>query len=494
MATYAEPRAVPRVRPQAWSAYLACNVAIGIAYFLLPVLGAADWVGAVLYLAVSVAAPAAIFHGLRRHRPAGRGGWLLLGIGQAVIAGAEFVAYGTEYLWDGFGDPGPSDVLYLAGYPLLAAALLSFVRRRTPEWDLPSVLDAGIMAVSAGVACWIFLVQPLAVDETLTTAAKLVRSGYPVLDLVLLVITVRMILGTGVPTTSFLFVRGSIFLLLAADTAYAAVSLLGVGEFVSPLDGLWMASYALMGAAALHPSMHRIDERSSTATPDAGAGRLAVLTTAVLAAPAIQMVQHLRGADVHVPLIAGSSTVMLLLVMTRLAGMVAAQRTAAVTDGLTGLASRRHFERCLATEVERGARTGQSVALLILDVDRFKQVNDTYGHPGGDRVLIEVARRLRGSIPAGTVVSRYGGEEFAVLLPQTGPEGAAAGAESLRKAIGNTPVTVRPDTLITVTISIGAACLPDHADTAEALVRTADHALYAAKEAGRNRSVVAIMA
>ncbi len=278
----------------------------------------------------------------------------------------------------------------------------------------------------------------------------------------------------------------------AAYSAWSAVStsVSGVCACSGRLDALWMGSYALMGAAALHPSMRRMDERSGVATPDASLGRLALLAVFVLVAPVVQVVQYYRDDQVRVPLVASACAVMFLLVMARMAGMVAAQRRAAITDGLTGLHTRRYFEQCLTTEVQRAQRTGLPLGLLIVDVDHFKAVNDTYGHPGGDRVLIEVARRLTTSSRAGTVVARFGGEEFALLLPHTDPAGVAVAAENIRRAIGTTPIAVRNETLIRVTASVGASCLPEHADTPETLVLTADHALYAAKDAGRNRAVV----
>jgi diguanylate cyclase (GGDEF)-like protein len=491
MTTFTWPRAVFGAGPRAWSVYLTANIALGVLYFVMPSFGATDVVVTVVYLAVCAAAPVAMLYGLRRFRPQGRRGWLLLAIGQFIIAAAEASTAVAEYAGDGFEEPAPSDVLYLSAYPILLAALLTFVRRRTPQWDTASALDAAIIAVSAGLVSWFYVVQPLASGGEASTAAKAVQTGYPLLDLLLLVVTVRLLLGAGVRTASFFLLIASIVLLLAADTGYAVLSLLAVDQFVSPLDAVWMGSYALMGTAALHPSMRRVDERSAAAAPDAGLGRLTVLAVAVLIAPGVQLLQHLRNEEVSVPLVAGCCAVMFLLVMVRMAGMVSAQRIAAITDGLTGLKTRRYLEQCLATETQRSVRTGQPLGLVILDVDHFKKINDTYGHPGGDRVLIEIARRLTLASRAGTVVARYGGEEFVLLMPHTGPGQLANAAEQVRQAIANTPIAVKSNTLISVTVSIGASCFPDHA-SADTLVQSADYALYAAKEAGRNRTVVTV--
>lgn len=490
MATFTGQRASLGTGPRAWWVYLTANVVFGVLYFLAPSFGASEAGVTVIYLVVCSAAAPAMLYGVYRFRPAGRRGWLLLAVGQLVIASAEISAAVAEYLGDGFEEPSPSDVLYLSAYPVLFAALLTFVRRRTPQWDTASALDAAIIAVSAGLISWVYIVQPLASGSEASTAAKALQSGYPILDLVLLVITVRLVLGAGVRTVSFSMLIASIVLLLAADTGYAVLSLISTDEFVSPLDAVWMSSYALMGAAALHPSMRRVDERSATAAPDATLGRLTVLAAAVLVAPGVQFVQYLRQDEMPVPLVAGCCAVMFLLMMVRMAGMVAAQRTAAITDGLTGLKTRRYFEQCLATETQRAARTGQPVGLLIVDVDHFKHVNDTFGHPGGDRVLIEIARRLTLASRPGTMVARYGGEEFVLLMPQIDPGQLANAADQVRQAIANTPIAVKPSTLISITASIGASCFPDSATSTSALLQSADYALYAAKKAGRNRTVV----
>jgi two-component system cell cycle response regulator len=171
--------------------------------------------------------------------------------------------------------------------------------------------------------------------------------------------------------------------------------------------------------------------------------------------------------------------------------MVRAQREMAITDALTGLRTRRFLEQALDTEAPRADRHEASIGLLLLDVDYFKKVNDGHGHHGGDRVLCEVARRLGELVRPGDVVARYGGEEFAVLLPgATGAELARIG-ERVRRGIANTPVAMDREALVSVTVSIGAAMLPDHVDSPTDLTLTADRALYAAKESGRNRLITA---
>lgn len=174
----------------------------------------------------------------------------------------------------------------------------------------------------------------------------------------------------------------------------------------------------------------------------------------------------------------------------RAAYLLDAQRRLATIDGLTGTKNRRAFDQALAAEVSRAARavetgSGGQVALLLLDIDWFKAVNDTHGHQVGDDVLRQVGATLLGTARGFDTVARYGGEEFAVILPGCDATAARAAAERLRHHIEHA------ETAVPVTASFGVALSPGHADTPEILVKAADDALLAAKEAGRNRVVLA---
>lgn len=156
-----------------------------------------------------------------------------------------------------------------------------------------------------------------------------------------------------------------------------------------------------------------------------------------------------------------------------------------VIDGLTRAYNRRYFDQQLTAEMERSRRYEHPFSLLMGDIDDFKEVNDQYGHLAGDEVLREIVRRMTRSLRDVDVVTRYGGEEFALILPNTDVESAAVAAERIRQAIADTPV--RADGLdISVTISLGVAVFPD-CDDETALIAAADEALYQAKRAGKNR-------
>ncbi|GAA2706191.1 diguanylate cyclase [Micromonospora olivasterospora] len=159
-----------------------------------------------------------------------------------------------------------------------------------------------------------------------------------------------------------------------------------------------------------------------------------------------------------------------------------------LTDPLTGLWNYRYLRESIRREVERASRFGRMLSVLALDLDRFKAINDTWGHAAGDAVLAEFARRVRGEIREVDLAFRQGGEEFVVLLPETDARGATIVAERLGAAVRDAPVTLdNPDGVaITVTVSVGIAVYPDHATTGQRVLDAADEALYAAKAAGRD--------
>jgi two-component system cell cycle response regulator len=164
----------------------------------------------------------------------------------------------------------------------------------------------------------------------------------------------------------------------------------------------------------------------------------------------------------------------------------------AVTDGLTGLHNRRYLDTHLRTLFARAKVRGRPLTLCITDIDRFKQVNDVYGHDAGDEVLKEFAGRIRSTVRGADLACRYGGEEFVVVMPDTPAEAAAAVAERLRGMIEARPFQLRSgETPLMLTASMGIATLGPGIETPEQLLKQADRALYEAKNSGRNRVVAA---
>src|SRR5215470_4108783 len=162
----------------------------------------------------------------------------------------------------------------------------------------------------------------------------------------------------------------------------------------------------------------------------------------------------------------------------------------AVTDPLTGLYNRRYMESHVSSLVEQALARGKPLALLVVDIDYFKAVNDVHGHDAGDDVLREFATRVKKSIRGIDLACRYGGEEFVVVMPETDMAVAAIVAERIRRRIAGEPFAIRGGAAaLDVTISIGLAALGSVSDTAAAILKRADQALYRAKRDGRNRVV-----
>jgi diguanylate cyclase (GGDEF)-like protein len=161
-----------------------------------------------------------------------------------------------------------------------------------------------------------------------------------------------------------------------------------------------------------------------------------------------------------------------------------------VLDALTGIYNREYFNTVLDTELKQATTTQAGLSMLLLDIDHFKKVNDTYGHPAGDAVLIELVGRIRARLRPSDVFCRYGGEEFAVILRATELPDATALAERFRQAVRKQKF-VHADNVFPVTVSIGCASLAGCGDnaTAEGLAALADKRLYAAKHDGRDRVV-----
>ena len=160
-------------------------------------------------------------------------------------------------------------------------------------------------------------------------------------------------------------------------------------------------------------------------------------------------------------------------------------------DPLTGLYNRRYLQEMLDREIRRAIRSEQHLGILMLDLDHFKNFNDTYGHEAGDAVLRETASFLIRSIRVEDFVCRYGGEEFVVVLPTADLRAAEARAERIRAKLRDLVVMHEGRSLGVITVSVGVAALPDHGMSEKELLQAADAALYRAKRAGRDRVVVA---
>lgn len=175
--------------------------------------------------------------------------------------------------------------------------------------------------------------------------------------------------------------------------------------------------------------------------------------------------------------------------MEELARVLSGLQEQAITDPLTGLYNRRYLWEFLRREWIRAKRKESTLAVIMIDIDHFKRINDTHGHEAGDFVLTAVAGLLRNQIRSSDIVCRYGGEEFALVLPETSPQGVALRADEIRAAVKRLDLRHEGVPLGAITASLGVALFPDHVGDPDSLMRAADAALYDAKSAGRDRTV-----
>jgi diguanylate cyclase (GGDEF)-like protein len=182
----------------------------------------------------------------------------------------------------------------------------------------------------------------------------------------------------------------------------------------------------------------------------------------------------------------GLFSVLCIVIVTRLRG----QRRMSSYDALTGLLNRAYFEQFLAAEIRRSKRNGDPISAAMVDLDRFKHFNDTYGHAAGDEALRIVANTMRRSVRRSDLVARYGGEELVLVMPRTTLEQAHKRLESIREAVAGSMVPLpKREKNISVTVSAGVASWPTDGDNPEDLIHIADARLFQAKALGRNRVV-----
>lgn len=463
-----------------WLAYLLVGLGVVAAYYLVPGQETGRAVRVALSCLVSVSAAVALGYGLWRHRPAQWLPWLLLGVSQLVYAGGG-IGVRMAHLF-GVTVPWPAvNLLYLSHYPLLVVALSLLVRARIPGRDVAGLLDAGVLVVVAALPYWLYLIEPRSHTGG-SLAVRAVCVGYPVMDLALLAVALRLMLGAGRRPAAFLLLSAYLAAILAADTGYAVDRLYGGHLSDRTLNLVWLAGDLCLGAAALHPSMCRIGDRSRRRAAGRVPLRVVTLSATAFTAPVMLLVEFVNGDYRDIPATGVGCALLFGLTIARVGGLAADQRRSAITDALTGLHTRQFVEAQLALEVARARRAGTAVAILVVDIDDFKSVNDRYGHAAGDRVLVEVAGRLREATRPGDVLGRYGGEEFAVLAPGICPDELPAMARRLSERLTGSPLAVSATTMVMITVSVGAVSYPSGGEHPEELVAAVDRALERAKE------------
>jgi diguanylate cyclase (GGDEF)-like protein len=497
----AEPAPEPRARrpgatsARAWWVLLALG-AVGIVVSRLVPDGIPR---SVVFQLVGLVSAVAIVAGVRKHRPAQALPWYLMAAGQLIWSVADTVGAIDSDLLGNERFPAPADVIYLIGYPIVGFGLLLLNRERSRR-GLAGLLDSAIFVVALGLLTWVSLAQPTLDTLDVSAAAAVVSLAYPVADVLLAAVLIRLVPTPWGRTPSFWLLVSAVATLLLADVLASAFEQLTWASS-DRLEVIWMASYLLWAAAALHPSM--APEPAPAREPDRSFSRpgLAALAVALVMPGALLAVEELVGQSVDVwPIVVGWALTCG-LVMARIGVAAKAMEQAqtereralvalahqATHDPLTGLPNRAQAIEVMRAALSRARRAGELVGLLFIDLDGFKQVNDTLGHAAGDEVLAVAGGRMQRGVRGGDVVARLGGDEFVVLLEPVDDEVSAVRVAERLVADLAEPIRLSTGREARIGASIGVAINSDVTLDPDRLLQEADHAVFRAKAGGRGR-------
>ncbi|NEK57930.1 EAL domain-containing protein [Geodermatophilus sabuli] len=372
--------------------------------------------------------------------------------------------------------PSWSDLGYMGLYPLAYVGLFRMLRARVSRLTSSMWLDGIVTGLTAAaLAAAVALGAVLRMAEG-PAGAVVIAVAYPVADLLLLVLIAGAlaVIGRGAGGVWW-WVTSGMALFVVTDTLYAYQVLHGSYVTGGPLDLGWGVAFACFGLAACQAS------RSGGTTRLEGLGALAVPGVCALAALLLLFFGYLDGGELLAGLLA-LGAVLAALARTALTfrdvRALADSRRQARTDELTGLPNRRHVFEALAA-VDARLATGAATAVLVVDLDRFKEINDSLGHAVGDALLCQVGPRLSAQLRGGDLLARLGGDEFVVLAADLDDIGAGALAQRLCTALRE-PFRLGGMSL-SVDASIGIAVGPQHSRSAQELLQMADLAMYCAK-------------
>ncbi len=361
-----KPMRLSRCRGRWWF-YPALAGPVGVAYLFGPhVLNSGP-----VFNAIGFSACVAIVVGVRRHRPAARWAWFLLALSQAMFVLGDVLAYNYRALL-GRALPFPSvaDPVYLAVYPLVVGGLLVMIRRRNPGRDWASLIDATILTIGLGLLSWVVLMAPYAHDTSLHLAAKLVSIAYPLGDILVLGVAVRMAVGGGRRSAAYFMLIVGIGALLVTDSIYGCIQLHGVYHPGDLLDGGWIVYYVLLGCAALHPSMATISQ-SAAPTPRLTRSRVLGIAAAALIAPAIEIIKAASDDGSDALIIGVVAAVLFGLVVIRVIGLARAQELSAERERTMRVARGALVTATSPAEIVRAA---QNAATMLAGVEAIPRI------------------------------------------------------------------------------------------------------------------------
>ncbi|MDX6286540.1 MAG: diguanylate cyclase [Frankiales bacterium] len=468
-----------------WLVYLVLGAAAITTYYFLPRAGVGQ---AVLLTVLNATAAGLAYRGASKTHGRARVVWASLAISMTFATLANGPYYGVPLI-TGHPTPFPypGDILFLATYPCYMIALGALAGQRRRNDRRGDALDSMILVIAGGSLMWEFVIAPVVHASGLPILAHVVSLAYPTMDLIVFAMLIRLVVAVSWRSGSMRLLLGSFVFLLVSDTLYATQLAAGTYQFGGPTDALWMASYLFIGMAALHPSAREFTRAGTPSGHRLSKGKLAFLGGSLLTGPVL-----LANRPHELFVIACASGVSFLLVMARVTGLNRQLVLASVeiesrasTDSLTGLANRAVFHGQLAAVLAQPSRRGLTQAVLFVDLDDFKDVNDTLGHAAGDSVLRAVADRLHQAVRPGDLIARLGGDEFALLLDAVPDLGTAQLVAERVVHVLAAPVDIN-GSVVHVGASVGLALRHDGSDP-DKLMREADVAMYTAKGNGKNR-------
>ncbi|WP_337061264.1 GGDEF domain-containing protein [Kineococcus sp. G2] len=448
--------------------------------------GEATPTASVVYLLPVACAVALTAVAVRRIPPQRRRPWCWLLLAQAAYLVGE-VLFAALDLTGNEAWPTTADALYLLAYLPVTIGLLGLNRQRGGSGHLGSLLDAGIVTLSAATLFGVFVVLPIATDGTQSALVRVVSTAYPVADVVWVFLLARMVTGPGARTTAFWLLAGGTAATLAADVGMNVLQLVEGGDTTPVwMNLLWQSFYVLYALAACSASAPELAEKKPLEGGGLTVPRLVLLAVAAVLPSAVLVGLALAGREAPTAWLATGSVLLIALVIARVWDLLQQVRSQAVqlaalarTDPLTGAANRRTWDHELSRACALSARTGEGLYVALLDLDRFKAYNDTRGHQAGDELLKAATAAWGDALGADGFLARWGGEEFAVLLTSADEDGALRRLDALRAVVPHGQ-----------TCSAGVARWDGTEEPAAVLAR-ADEALYAAKTGGRDRLAVA---
>jgi diguanylate cyclase len=453
-----------------------------------------DVLGLVTYPLVIGGGIVCAFVGLRRHRPNVRWPWWAMVASGVLWAVAGVAREATAATGDLTADRSlVPDLFALPGYALFGLALYGLLRARRAIDESGARLD-GIM-LGAGALLFVYellIVPTLSLDDA-WLMARIAIAIYPAISMCLLVLAARLAFSSGSRSPAFTLLLGGTACLLIGDVVFA---LGDAGRIVVDerlLEVPFLLIPAAMGSAVLHPSIRFLARPARRSLNTMSRGRLIAVAAALLA-PIVVIALHDMSS-------ARSVTTVLCLVLAlsaimRLAGAMKEQAALgfrlthqANHDALTGLPNRvlvvKHIDAMLA----ESRRTGRPVALMFLDLDQFKLVNDSMGHAVGDQLLVVAAERIGGCVRTGDIVGRISGDEFLIVAGGLDATGASGLADRVRRVLSAAFALDAGEVFISVSIGIAIAFGADVTE-ASTLIQEADTAMYRSKDAGRNAVTV----